>query len=275
MITTNPRPRTVRLTPRLVATAAFLLALSLTALGSAAEATFGGHYTVQLPSSWTSRLDPTDNSLGANGPGEVSLNAMVATTETAPEALMEKISTKSEEKKAGYKLLEKGTVTSNSGHKANLHRYQLDAKDGPQMWIDYYFQLTPKEVVLLVFAFPMNSSTPPKKEIQAIFDSVKLSTTTTSNDESWGTKPTEKPQDPKTTAGESSDLAGRYVKGSDYMELKSDGTFTYQMRGDSGAGTYTRKGATITFKFGDDKDDAKLDKEGFVDAQGGHWLKKS
>jgi hypothetical protein len=274
MITTNSRPTTLLIPRRIAAAGAFLLALSLAGLCSAAEVAFGGHYTVQLPNGWTSKLDPTDNTLGANGPGELTLNAMVATTETPPEALMEKIATRSTEKKAGYKLLEKGVVTSTSGHKAHMHRYQLAAKDGPQMWIDYYFQLTEKEVVVLVFAFPMNSSVPPKKEIQAMFDSVKVATTT-SKEDSWLSKPAEKSQKPsKTSGGEDSDITGRYVKGSDYMELKGDGTFTFQMRGDSGAGTYTRKGATITFDFSGDKDDAKLDKDGFVDAQGGHWVKK-
>ena len=199
MTTTNRRLKLLSLSRRLVAATVVLFALSFAALCSAAEATFGPgrHYSVQLPDGWVSKLDEKDNTLGANGPGRVTLNAMVATTETSPEALRDKITTRSTEKKAGYKLLEKGTATSKSGHKAHVHRYQLDSNDGPQMWIDYYFQLAQKEVVLLVFAFPMDSAKPPKKEIEAILDSVKV-VTTANKDESWTDSSAEPAASPRT-----------------------------------------------------------------------------
>lgn len=260
----------------MVSAALTLFALSFTELTAAAEETFGPnrHYSVQLPQGWVSTLDEKDNTLGATGPGSVTLNAMVATTQTSPEGLMEKIITNSEQKKAGYKLLEKGTVTSKSGHKAHLHRYQLDSKDGPQMWIDYFFQLTDKEVVVLVFAFPMNSATPPKKEIQSMFDSVKV-TANASKDESW-TDSNSSSADSKPASRENSDLAGTYAGGNQTMTLKPDGTFVAKDENKSFTGTYTRSGAIL--KFTDSHGETfrlEIDQGALLNSDGTRLVKKT
>ncbi|MEY2562260.1 MAG: hypothetical protein QOH88_453 [Verrucomicrobiota bacterium] len=171
---------------RIVGATVLLLALSAANLCLATEVKFGpgNKYSLQLPDSWTPPKVQKDGTFGADGPDGLSLNAMIGTTATAPEALMEKIIAGSTQKKAGYKLLEKGPFKSAAGRKVQLHRYQLDGKDGPTVWVDYYFQLAQNEVVVLVFAFPSNIAKSPKSEIETILDSVKVASAA-SQDESW------------------------------------------------------------------------------------------
>ena len=256
-----------------MAAAAFLFVFSLTALCSGAEATFSDNYVVQLPAGWPGDLQ-SDKSLTGQTPDDVGFGFKAYPSDITAEEYVGKALANTE-KRPGFKLIEKGAVKNSAGQTAQFLRYQTDEKKGPQIFVKYYLQLLDKEVVVLLFTWPASHAKPPKTEVQATFNSVKARPAAAQED-SWLSKPAEKSsKDSKTTGGEDSDIAGRYVKGSDYMELKGDGTFTYQMRGDSGAGTYTRKGTTITFKFGADNDDAKLEKDGFVDTQGGHWVKKS
>jgi hypothetical protein len=256
---------------RIVVAVAFLLALCSTRFCSAAEVSFGGNYSLQLPASWTAK--PGKDKAIVGGTRGVNFSANAFPTKQSPEEIMENAIGLTE-KKAGYKLIEKGSVKSSAGLTASLFRFQLEEGGPAFMGVNYYFRVGENDVVALVFGIASDTPKSIKSEIEAIFNSVKMVSAPAAED-SWLSKPAEKSQKPsKTSGGEDSDIAGRYVKGSDYMELKGDGTFTFQMRGDSGAGTYTRKGATITFDFSGDKDDAKLDKDGFVDAQGGHWVKK-
>ena len=278
MRTANQEPETLRLSRRIAGAAVCLFALAFTDLCSAATATFGpgNKYSIELPDTWTAQLQK-DQSLGANGSGGLTLNAFIGSTETSPEALMEKIITRSTEKKAGYKLIEKGTVKTKAGREAHLHRYQLDAKVGTEVWVDYYFQLAEQEVVILVFAFPSDAPKSIRGEIEAILNSVKVASAAGSDD-SWLTAPPDKPKESSKAAGAGdSEIAGKYVstqQSSDYIILKADGTMSYEISGESGTGTYTRKGAmTITLKFGDDADDAKLEKDTIVDAGGKRWVR--
>ena len=146
----------------------------------AAEVIFGGrdfpplhNYSLQLPASWTVQPQE-DKSLGAHGPPGVSLSAFVISTVLSPEENMEKIITGSLQKKEpGYKVLEKGSLKNNASQQAHFVRYQRDATSG-FVWVDYYFQLADKEVVILVFSFPSGDSKSVKSVIEAIFNSVKV-----------------------------------------------------------------------------------------------------
>ncbi len=169
---------------RTLCLAVVLLTLSATERCSAAEVTFGGrdfpplhNYSLQLPASWTVQPQKDKSSgadLGAHGPPGVSLSAFVVSNVLSPEAIMEKMITGSLEKKEpGYKLLEKGSLKNNAGQQAHFVRYQRDATSG-FVWVDYYFQLAEKEVVILVFSFPSGDSTSVKSVIEAIFNSVKV-----------------------------------------------------------------------------------------------------
>lgn len=258
---------------RLSGAAIFFFSFAATEVCSAAEMTFSDKYSVQLPAGWTGEKKP-DGSVIGQSPADVGFGFKAYPSDIPPDEYMEK-AIENTAKRPGYKLLEKGPAKSSANHKAHILRYQLDDPKGPRLYAKYYFQLAEKEVVVLLFSWPTGLAKSPKSDIETIFDSVKLATNS-AQEETWGAAPAEKQKpSPKFGGGEDSKLAGRYVNGSDYIELKGDGTFSFQITGESGAGTYTRKGTTVTLKFSDsDSDDAKLEKDALVDNGGKRWVRK-
>jgi hypothetical protein len=272
----------VRSTLRIVATTLpVLLILSPAESCLAAEVTFGpaGEYSMQLPPGWTAKPQKDNKSFTVEGPGGVVLLAYAGGSTYSLEEMVEK-NLADLGKKPGFKVLDRGPLTTKAGLKAHLLRYQWDRNNVPETTANYYVRLADTQVAVLVFVVP-SSSGPPKSyrsDIESIVNSVKLASAAGDGD-SWLTTPAEKSKgDSKVTGSDDSKIAGKYVNasgGSDYMELKADGTFSFQMRGESGTGTYTRNGATITFKFSDgDTDDAKLEKDVLVGTDGSRWVKK-
>ncbi len=260
-----------------VATFLPLLVLSPVEICFAAEVTLADKYSVQLPEAWEVTLKEKKY-LAGDGPGGVVFSVGVRASDQSPEGLMEKDLGEILEKKPGYKLIQKGPVQTSAGGKAQFIRYQESRPNGSAANVEYFLQLAEKEIVLLRFTLPDFSSTSAKSEIEAIFNSIKF-VTAAGPEDSWLTPPSDKSKESsKATGAGDSEIAGKYVstqQSSDYIILKADGTFSYQIGGESGTSTYTRNGATITLKFGDDPDDAKLEKDALVDASGKRWVRST
>jgi hypothetical protein len=260
---------------RVFGAAVLLLALSAPGLCFAAEKTFSDTYSVELPAGWTGDLQKDKSLMGA-GPGGVSFGFKAYPSDVSPAEYVEKALANTE-KRPGYKLIEKTAVKTSPDRKALRIRYQTDGPKGTESLVKFYFQLVDKEVVILLFQLPNFSSASAKNDIEAIFNSVKVATAAGQED-SWATpSPDKSKESSKTTGADYSEIAGKYVssqRSSDYILLKADGTFSFQISGESGSSTYTRNGGTITLKFGDDPDDAKLEKDALVDSSGKRWVKK-
>ncbi|MEY2562259.1 MAG: hypothetical protein QOH88_452 [Verrucomicrobiota bacterium] len=263
----------------IVGAVVLLLLVSAAEICSATEVTFGGNCSFELPPGWTQKSREDKSSFLAEGPGGVRLLVKSGeSTYSLEEMLAQNLSVF--EKKPGFKVLDKGSLTTKAGLKAQLLRYQTDRNNVPETTANYYLQLADKHIAIFVFMLPPGSgpSKSYRSDIEAIVNSVK-SASAASDDDSWLTKPAEKSKgDSKAPSSDDSKIAGKYVLaggGGDYMELKADGTFSFQMRGESGTGTYVRNGATITLKFTDtDTDDAKLDKDVLIGKDGSRWVKK-
>jgi hypothetical protein len=150
------------------------MVLSPSEFSFAGEVTFGlkGNYSLQLPEGWTAK--PTkDGTLSAKGPVGPWLKAAIFESERTAEGLMDMLVTEVTAKKPGYKFLEKGSRKSSAGHNAYLFRFRLEEKKSTE-WVEYYFQLAEKEVVLLSFAFRTGTGDSFKGDIDSIFNSVKI-----------------------------------------------------------------------------------------------------
>lgn len=173
----------VRLSTRIAGAAVLVFALAAPELCSAAEKTFGGNYSVQLPAGWSGELQEDKSLIGQNADG-ITFGFKAYPSDISPEEYMAK-ALGNTEKRAGYKLIEKGPVKSSGGRKAQLLRYQTDGKNGPEIAVKYYFQLVDKEVVVLLFSWVASAITKsPKADIETIFDSVKVATAA-GKDDSW------------------------------------------------------------------------------------------
>ena len=156
---------------RVLPLAVLLLGLGAIEPCTAAEVTVGG-YSLQLPEGWEVQGQDA-KSLAAGEPGGMSLNAFAISTVLSPEENMQKMITDNLEKKPGYKFLEKGSVKNSAGNQGCFVRYQRDATSG-RVWVDYYFQVADKQILILVFGYPGANSTSVKGVIETIFNSVKV-----------------------------------------------------------------------------------------------------
>lgn len=187
------------LSGRMASAAALLIALFATEVCSAAEMTFSGNYSVQLPAGWKADAQE-DKSVIGQGPDGVSFGFKAYPSDISPEDYMEK-ALGNTEKRPGYKLIEKGAVKSGAGRKAHLLRYELDSPKGREVVAKYYFQLVEKQVVVLLFSWLSGVPTKsPKSDIEAIFDSVKVGPAS-SQDDSWLTTPEEKSKESSKATG--------------------------------------------------------------------------
>lgn len=182
----------------MVGAAALLIAFFATNVCSAAEATFSGNYSVQLPGGWKAD-GQADKSVIGQGPEGVSFGFKAYPSDISPEEYMEKALANTE-KRPGYKLIEKGPIKSGGGPKAQLLRYELDSPKGREVVAKYYFQLVEKQVVVLLFSWlsgvPAKS---PKSDIEAIFNSVKV-VSADGADESWLSSESPAAGTPRTSA---------------------------------------------------------------------------
>lgn len=267
----------IRLFKRIVGVAVLLLTFTATELCSAAEVTFSGNYSLQLPGDWAAK-EQEDKSVIGVGPGEVSFQATVYRVNSSPENFMAQ-TLRLTEKKPGFALIEKISLKTNPDRKAQRVRYEVDGPKGREAFVKYYFQIVEKQVVILIFQLPNFSSKSVKSDIEAIFNSVKV-TTPAGQDDSWLTTPAEgSKRDSKATRGQDPKIAGTYVmeeESGNYIVLKADGTFSGQAGGKPLTGTYTRDGATIqvTFSGGRKTATLRLDKESLIDPESKRWVKK-
>lgn len=82
---------------------------------------------------------------------------------------------------------------------------------------------------------------------------------------------------PTTTVVSPSDVVGRFVRvgsgSSDYLELKSDGTFYVQQQGQTATGTYSVSGNTLTLRTAKRTDTGEFEGLRLIDGQGEIWVK--